>query len=241
MNTTYFIADLHLSDDTPLINQGFFTFLDKLQQNAKRVDAVYILGDFFEAWIGDDNRTALNQKVANELNKLSKAGVKLYFTHGNRDFLIKKQYAKACGMTLLPEQTVIDLYGTPTLICHGDELCTDDIEYQKFRKKSRSWWWQTLMLILPLSFRQKKAAKIRAHSKQSKKMKSQAIMDVNERAVSEYFAKFNVNQMIHGHTHRPNVHSYDNNKTRYVLGDWYTDLWYIEASQQGIKLISEPL
>ena len=104
-----------------------------------------------------------------------------------------------------------------------------------------AWWWQTLMLNLPLSFRQKKAAKIRAHSNQSKKMKSQAIMDVNERAVSDMFIKFNVSQMIHGHTHRPNVHKYDNNKTRYVLGDWYTDLWYIEASHEGLELIKEPL
>jgi UDP-2,3-diacylglucosamine hydrolase len=241
MNKTYFIADLHLSDDTSLINQGFFSFLENLKQNANSVDALYILGDFFEAWIGDDNHTALNQQVANELNQLSQAGVKLYFTHGNRDFLIKREYANACGMTLLPEQTVIDLYGTPTLVCHGDELCTDDIEYQKFRKKSRSWWWQTLMLNLPLSFRQKKAAKIRAHSNQSKKMKSQVIMDVNERAVSDMFIKFNVSQMIHGHTHRPNVHKYDKNKTRYVLGDWYTDLWYIEASHEGLELIKEPL
>ena len=241
MNKTYFIADLHLSDDTSLINQGFFSFLENLKQNANSVDALYILGDFFEAWIGDDNHTALNQQVANELNQLSQAGVKLYFTHGNRDFLIKREYANACGMTLLPEQTVFDLYGTPTLDCHGDELCTDDIEYQKFRKKSRSWWWQTLMLNLPLSFRQKKAAKIRAHSNQSKKMKSQAIMDVNERAVSDMFIKFNVSQMIHGHTHRPNVHKYDKNKTRYVLGDWYTDLWYIEASHEGLELIKEPL
>ena len=241
MNKTYFISDLHLGDETEKINNAFFSFLEMLTHCPDKIDALYILGDFFEVWIGDDNKTALSEKVANKLAQLTSSGVDVFFTHGNRDFLVKKKFAKACGMTLLKEQTVIELYGTPTLLCHGDELCTDDVEYQKFRKKSRSWWWQTLMLSLPLSFRQKKAAAIQARSKESKMNKSLAIMDVNEQAVSDFYERFNVSQMIHGHTHRPDIHYYKNGAIRYVLGDWYSELWYIEASQDGLNLINKPL
>lgn len=241
MNKTYFISDLHLGDETREINSAFFQFIERLATQANNVDALYVLGDFFEMWIGDDNQTELSDRVAECLSNLSSLGIKIYFIHGNRDFLIKKHYAKKCGMHILAAQTVIDLYGQPTLLCHGDEMCTDDIEYQKFRKKSRTWWWQTLMLTLPLSFRQKKAATIRAKSKESKKSKSLDIMDVNEHTVSEYFDRFGVNQMIHGHTHRPHVHQYKSGKTRYVLGDWYSELWYIEATQNDLKLLQEPL
>lgn len=241
MTKTYFISDLHLGEETPTINAAFFAFLESLERQASSVDALFILGDFFEVWIGDDNQTPLSLEVADRLKQLSHKGIKLFFIHGNRDFLIKKRYAKQCAMTILPEQAVINLYGTATLLCHGDELCTDDVEYQAFRKKNRTWWWQTLMLNLPLSFRRKKAAQIQARSKMAKQQKSLDIMDVNEQAVARFFKQHQVSQMIHGHTHRPKVHQYNNQLTRFVLGDWYQSLWFIEASKDDIKLVEQPL
>lgn len=240
MSKTYFISDLHLSDDTPIINRAFFSFLDSLELQANTVDALYILGDFFEVWIGDDLKTPLSEQVAKRLSSLRELGIKVYFIHGNRDFLLGKRYAKKANFTLLPEQTVIDLYGTPTLICHGDELCTDDVDYQKFRKKSRGWWWPRLMTSLPLFYRKRVAANIQAKSKEAKKNKSLAIMDVNDEAVLGAFATHQVSQMIHGHTHRPNTHHYEPKNTRYVLGDWYEQGSYLVADKNGCQLVFKP-
>lgn len=241
---TYFISDLHLSDDTPTINHAFFHFIDnKIIQDASNIDALYILGDFFEVWVGDDYQTALTKKIAQTLKQVTTLGIPVYFICGNRDFLLGKHYAKIAHLTLLPEQTVIDLYGTPTLLCHGDELCTDDIDYQKFRKKSRGWWWPKLMLALPLWYRQRVAANIRAKSKDAQQHKPLDIMDVTQHAVLEAFEQHQVSRMIHGHTHRPNTHHYSVNGqqlTRIVLGDWYNQGSYLLAEKHGCSLISEP-
>ena len=152
MRQTYFIADLHLSDSRPDISAAFYHFLNTHILN-QDVDALYILGDFYEVWVGDDYETPLSKEVASRLKQISDSGTPVFFIHGNRDFIIRNKYAKQAGMTLLSEQTVIDLYGTPTIILHGDEMCTQDVEYQKFRKKARGWWWPRLMLALPLWYR----------------------------------------------------------------------------------------
>lgn len=239
---TYFIADLHLSENRPDISEAFYRFINT-HIIGKPVDALYILGDFFEVWVGDDYVTELASEVAKHLKAVKDGGTPVYFIHGNRDFIMREQYAKRAGMVLLNEQTVIDLYGTPTVILHGDEMCTQDIEYQKFRKKSRGWWWPKLMLTMPLWYRKKIARNAREKSKLSQAEKPIEILDVVDDAVLAMFAKYNVSNMIHGHTHRPNVHTYTVGKqtlTRTVLGDWYTQGSYLVVTPQGQKLINTP-
>ncbi|TGE85814.1 UDP-2,3-diacylglucosamine diphosphatase [Pseudoalteromonas sp. KS88] len=242
MRQTYFIADLHLSESRPDITAAFYQFLDSHIVN-KDVDALYILGDFFEVWVGDDYVTQLSTDVAARLKRVSNNGTSVFFIHGNRDFIMRDGYAKKAGMTILDEQTVIDLYGTPTVILHGDEMCTQDIEYQKFRKKGRGWWWPRLMLALPLWYRRSVAKKAREKSKQNQAGKSLDILDVTEEAVLNVFAKHQVNNMIHGHTHRPDVHHYKAHGealTRTVLGDWYTQGSYLVVTPESQKLMSTP-
>jgi len=242
MRQTYFIADLHLSDSRPDISAAFYHFLNTHILN-QDVDALYILGDFYEVWVGDDYETPLSKEVASRLKQISDSGTPVFFIHGNRDFIIRNKYAKQAGMTLLSEQTVIDLYGTPTIILHGDEMCTQDIEYQKFRKKARGWWWPRLMLALPLWYRRSVAKKAREKSKQNQAGKSLEILDVTQEAVLDVFAKHQVKNMIHGHTHRPNVHHYKEQGTeltRTVLGDWYTQGSYLVVTPDSQKLVSTP-
>ena len=243
MKQSYFIADLHLTENRPDITAAFFDFLDNKIINDD-VDALYILGDFFEVWVGDDYQTDLSKSVAARLGLVSESGTEVFFIHGNRDFIMREGYAKSASMTLLPEQVVIDLYGTPTVILHGDEMCTQDVEYQKFRKKSRGWWWPKLMLAMPLWYRKKIARNAREKSKQSQAGKALEILDVTEDAVLAMFKKHQVANMIHGHTHRPNVHHYRvNNKTltRTVLGDWYEQGSYLRVTPANQELISSPL
>ncbi|RJF37393.1 UDP-2,3-diacylglucosamine diphosphatase [Pseudoalteromonas gelatinilytica] len=242
MNQSYFIADLHLTENRSDITAAFFDFLDSKIINDD-VDALYILGDFFEVWVGDDYQTDLSKSVAARLSQASKSGTEVFFIHGNRDFIMREDYAKSASMTLLPEQVVIDLYGTPTVILHGDEMCTQDIEYQKFRKKSRGWWWPKLMLAMPLWYRKKIARNAREKSKQSQAGKALEILDVTEDAVLAMFEKHQVANMIHGHTHRPNVHHYNQSGktlTRTVLGDWYEQGSYLRVTHEQQKLIHSP-
>lgn len=234
----YFIADLHLSEDQPDITECLMRFL---ASDAVHADALYILGDLFEYWLGDDNVTPLSTQVANAFQSLASQGVPIFFIHGNRDFLIRQRYATACGMTLLPEQTVIDLYGTPTLIMHGDELCTRDRVYQKFRKKARGWWWPRLMLSLPLSSRIKIAENGRKKSKQNQQKLSNEIMDVTPEEVVSTLAHHKVSRLIHGHTHRPAIHDLvvDNQPAqRIVLGDWYEQGSMLKVSAQQCELLT---
>ncbi|CAH9050618.1 UDP-2,3-diacylglucosamine hydrolase [Pseudoalteromonas holothuriae] len=234
MRKTYFISDLHLSEEHPKITQAFFNFLS--QHINADVDALYILGDFFEVWIGDDEQSPLAIEVANKLNAVSQVGVKVFFIHGNRDFLLGTRYAKQAGFELLPEQQVIDLYGASTVILHGDEMCTQDIAYQKFRKKSRGWWWPRLILSLPLSVRRNIARNGRAKSKAKQMNQTTDILDVTQSAVIAMFEQNQVEHMIHGHTHRPDVHHYKHNNktlTRTVLGDWYSQGSYLVVNEHG--------
>jgi UDP-2,3-diacylglucosamine hydrolase len=237
---TLFIADLHLSADRPDITQAFLQFL---QTKAQQVDALYILGDLFEVWIGDDNPDPLLQQVAAALRQYS-ALVPVYFCHGNRDFLLKKQYANRAGLHLLPAHTVIDLYGSPTLLMHGDSLCTLDVGYQKFRRWWNQPWWQWLILNLPLWYRRRLARKARRTSYRDKAGKTAAIMDVTPTEVPLIMAQYQVQHLIHGHTHRPAVHPLQVGTLpgwRYVLGDWYEQQSWLEVSASKWQLHFSPL
>jgi len=186
MAYTLFISDLHLSAEREDIAQCFFDFM---KNEAPTAEALYILGDLFEVWIGDDNVTQFSNKVAAAINAVSKL-LPVYFIHGNRDFAIGKDFAARCNMRLLPEQYVINLYGRKTLISHGDELCTRDIQYMKFRKKARGWWWPKLMIALPLSMRRKLATEGRETSKNNQQYLSEEIMDVTQSEVVAAMNKY---------------------------------------------------
>jgi len=237
---TLFIADLHLQTEEPAITAGFLRFL---QGEARHADALYILGDLFEAWIGDDDPNPLHREIAIAIKALVDSGVPCFFVHGNRDFLLGKRYARDCGMTLLAEETVLDLYGRNILIMHGDTLCTDDTGYLAFRAKVHTPWIQTLFLALPLFIRSRIAAKMRAGSKAANSSKSMTIMDVNPQAVASVMAKHQVQWLIHGHTHRPYMHDLtvnDKPAHRMVLGAWHTEGSMIKVTPDGVELIAFP-
>lgn len=234
MSRTLFIADLHLCQEEPAITAGFLHFL---QREAPHCDALYILGDLFEAWIGDDDPNPLHQQVARALRALP---VPVYFIHGNRDFLLGRRFAQACGMTLLPEEQVLTLYGHRLLIMHGDTLCTDDAGYLRFRAKVHNPWIQRLFLTLPLWIRKRIAARMRADSKQANQHKSQTIMDVNQEAVVATMLRQQVPLLIHGHTHRPAIHTLSlqgEPAQRAVLGAWHSRGSMIQLDASGIQLI----
>ena len=238
MQKTYFIADLHLSENRPHLLALFRQFM---QEQAPEAEKLYILGDLFDFWIGDDEQSDLISEVQQLIRHLTEQGVPCYFQHGNRDFLIGKKFAKACGLTLLPTYQVIDLYGTPTLLCHGDTLCVDDVKYQHYRKKVHQKWRQWLFLHLPLKVRLKIAEKIRAKSRQDKQVKSTEIMDVNAVFVQQMFAQFHVTQMIHGHTHRQKHHEIPPHFHRIVLGDWGETSSLLEVTPHSIEFINDTL
>lgn len=238
MQKTYFIADLHLSENRPHLLALFRQFM---QEQAPEAEKLYILGDLFDFWIGDDEQSDLISEVQQLIRHLTEQGVPCYFQHGNRDFLIGKKFANACGLTLLPTYQVIDLYGTPTLLCHGDTLCVDDVKYQHYRQKVHQKWRQWLFLHLPLKVRLKIAEKIRAKSRQDKQLKSTEIMDVNADFVQQIFAQFHVTQMIHGHTHRQKHHEIPPHFHRIVLGDWGETSSLLEVTPHSIKFVNDTL
>ncbi|MBR9908089.1 MAG: UDP-2,3-diacylglucosamine diphosphatase [Gammaproteobacteria bacterium] len=236
---TWFISDLHLSPARPDIAALFESFL---QNQASGADALYILGDLFDAWIGDDDTSEFVQRMQHALRALTASGVPVYFMAGNRDFLVGQQFSQLTGVTVLPEPSVIDLYGKQTLLLHGDTLCTDDKSYQRFRKVIRWRPLQQLLLALPLSWRMGIANKLRASSKTQKPLTEQQlrIMDVNEHAVREAFVSHDVQYLIHGHTHRPAVHQHrlPNGELaeRIVLGDWYSQSSYLKVTANKREL-----
>lgn len=238
--TTLFIADLHLCTEEPAITAGFLRFL---AGDARKADALYILGDLFEAWIGDDDPNPLHHEMAAAIKTLTDSGVPCFFIHGNRDFLIGKRFARESGMTLLPQEKVLNLYGRKVLIMHGDTLCTDDAGYQAFRAKVHQPWLQKLFLSLPLFIRQRIAAKMRAGSLAANSSKSLEIMDVNPQAVIAEMEKHQVQWLIHGHTHRPAVHEVTANAQpafRVVLGAWHTEGSMVKVTPDDVELIAFP-
>jgi UDP-2,3-diacylglucosamine hydrolase len=238
---TYFIADLHLAQNRPDITACFLRFL---KNDAPQAQHLYILGDLFEAWIGDDDDSAFLTNIAEALASLSALGTTIYYIHGNRDFLLGQRFAKKSTMILLPEVDLIDLYGESVVIMHGDTLCTRDIDYQKFRKKSRSWWWQAIIKSLPLFVRKKIAADYRKKSATATAFKSQDIMDVTPDEVVKSLENYHSQLLIHGHTHRPAVHELIANNQqakRVVLGDWYEQGAWLKVTPTSMQLMNKPL
>lgn len=223
--TRLFISDLHLSEEQPELTALFLRFLDEQVQGC---EALYILGDLFEVWLGDDDTSPLNQIVIGALRAVSDRGVRLFFMHGNRDFLLGPGFERLTGGRLLPEPSIITVDDTPALLMHGDTLCTDDIEYQQFRAQVRDPCWQAGFLALPLAERQRLAGQAREQSRTRTREKSEEIMDVSPGTVRKIMAQHGVQQLIHGHTHRPGIHyfhldnHFDNGQLarRIVLGDW---------------------
>jgi UDP-2,3-diacylglucosamine hydrolase len=236
MPGTLFISDLHLDPERPAITE---LFLELLNSRARSADAIYILGDLFEAWIGDDDHSPMNQAVCKGLNNCASAGTPVHVMHGNRDFLLGEEFAEACSCTLLDDPALIDLYGTPTLLMHGDLLCTDDTEYMSFRRMVRDPQWQAELLSKSLHERQMIASGMRNQSREQTGGKPESIMDVNDDAVREMMSTYNVQRLIHGHTHRPAVHDLllaDKPAQRIVLGDWYEQGSLLECSSTGCRL-----
>jgi len=229
-----FISDLHLAPERPAVTRAFLSFLG---DQASQAEALYILGDLFEAWVGDDDPTELAAQVQASLGELSQSGVKLYIQHGNRDFLIGRRFIRRCGAELLADEHLIHYQGQTALVMHGDSLCTDDVDYQRFRRKARNPIYKWCLSHLPLKRRQKLASDWRTKSMSANSNKATAIMDVNSDAVDAVMAKHQVNVLIHGHTHRPDQHLVSEGQ-RIVLGDWHDLGWVIRMSEEGFDLQS---
>ena len=238
---TFFVADLHLTDERPAATGRFFRFL---QDEVAGADALYILGDLFEAWTGDDHDEQVARDAASRLKSLADAGTAVYFMHGNRDFMLAQRYAAQSGMTLIGDPTRIDLYGAPTLLMHGDTLCTDDLAYQDFRRRVRRPFVLALLRRLPRSLRRRLARQARAGSESAKAGKTAEIMDVNADEVARVLREQSVCRLIHGHTHRParHVHVVDGHDCeRWVLPDWYERWGYAVCDAAGCALRVEAL
>lgn len=221
MSGEIFISDLHLHESRPHITQLFIRFLKKEAVNAS---ALYILGDLFEFWVGDDNPDSHDRHVVNHLKNFSQSGTPLYIMHGNRDFLMGKQFAHDTGCQILEDPDIIRIDNQDILLMHGDLLCTDDTQYQKFRQEVRTRQWRDRVLSMPLADRLAWFQSLREDSRQSIQHKAAEIMDVNQNAVVRYMQDYHVDLLIHGHTHRPAIHHFQLDKTpatRIVLGDWY--------------------
>ncbi len=238
--TSLFISDLHLDEKRPDITWAFFDFL---RSHASKAQTLYILGDFFEAWIGDDDRSDLIDQVSAELKNLTNKGVALYIMHGNRDFLIGRQFCNTVGAELLSDPTVIELNGEATLLMHGDSLCSDDQEYMQFRKMLRSVDWQKEALAKPLEERRVIAQHLRMASSEANSNKAEDIMDVNPDDVIREMQNHQCHRLIHGHTHRPMRHPLSiggKPAERIVLGDWDNAIWFLSADDRDLKLEKIP-
>jgi UDP-2,3-diacylglucosamine hydrolase len=234
---TLFLSDLHLSPANPAAAAAFEAFA---RGPAREAAAVYILGDLFDAWIGDDQlRSRFYRRIAQALRGIRDAGAALFVARGNRDFLIGEGFADATGATLLPERTVLDVGGIPTLLLHGDELCTDDVAYQRFRARTRTPQWREQILSKPYWVRRGIAAYFRLRSRRATAQKDEGIMDVNDGAVAEAFRTHDVTRMIHGHTHRPACHALTVDgvpRERHVLAAWHDDGHYLEVDDAGVRV-----
>lgn len=243
--TTLFISDLHLDAERPAVTELFGAFM---QKEATRADALYILGDLFEAWVGDDDPSDTGAYVAARIREVADAGVPVFFIRGNRDFLVGDAFARRAGMRILPDPAVVMLYGKPAILMHGDLLCTGDTAYQAFRAQTRNPAWQAQFLAQPLSARLAFATQARAASaahqggmKQSDKATFETLTDVAPATVDTTFTQFRIDTLIHGHTHRPAIHdlTVENRACqRIVLGDWYEQGSVLRVEPDGMTLDS---
>lgn len=214
-----------------------------MRTEAPKADALYVLGDLFEFWVGDDDKTPFANQIRTEFKALTDSGVRVFFIQGNRDFLLGKRFCKQTGITLLDDVCTIELYGKKAVILHGDTLCTDDVDYQKFRKTVHQPWLQWVFNHIPWFIKKKIVAKVQSDIRDDKSNKSLDIMDVNQSEVENVMSQYCVDLMIHGHTHRPDTHHFDVNgvkKTRIVLGDWYTQGSVLQVNSDGFLLETRP-
>ena len=233
-----FISDLHLTEERPEANERF---IELLEGKARAADALYILGDFFESWVGDDDLEApFNAVIAGMLADLARRGVPVYLMHGNRDFLIGERFCAATGAKLLADPIVHEIQGVRTLLMHGDTLCTDDLDYQNWRRIARSEEWQREFLAKPLAERRHATVGMREKSKEVVQAKPAEIMDVNDAAVAQAMRAHAVTRLVHGHTHRPGRHALTiggRPAERWVLPDWYGRGGYLEIGRGAPKLV----
>jgi len=233
-----FISDLHLTEERPEANERF---IELLEGKARAAEALYILGDFFESWIGDDDLEApFNAVIAGMLADLARGGVPVYLMHGNRDFLIGERFCAATGAKLLADPSVHEIQGVRTLLMHGDTLCTDDLDYQNWRRISRSEAWQRQFLATSLAERRRAIVGMREKSKEVVQAKPAEIMDVNDAAVAQAIRAHAVTRLVHGHTHRPGRHALTIDgrpAERWVLPDWYGRGGYLEIGRGAPKLV----
>ena len=233
---TLLISDLHLDPGSPAIARQFLAFLDEARQESR---ALYILGDLFEAWLGDDDPDPAAREIVTALRRLTDAGVPCYFMHGNRDFLVGRRFAAETGCTLLEDGTMVDLHGERVLLMHGDELCTADTSYQRLRRILRNRVVSFTVRNLPLATRRRLGQRLRAGSRMHVGATAPEIMDVTPAAVLETMRQAGVRTLVHGHTHRPAIHRFDLDgqpARRIVLGDWYTQGSVLEWRDGGIEL-----
>lgn len=238
---TLFTSDVHLDSENSVITHSFVDFLSR---RAPGAEALYVLGDLFEVWVGDDDYSALNTRIADAFSALSAQGTRVYFMHGNRDFLLGQTYAERCGATLIQEPTIIECHGIRIALIHGDSLCTRDVEYMKFRKMVRTQRWQSEFLERSLVERHMIAQQARMQSKEHSSHKPSDIMDVTPQEVLNLLHELQVNCLVHGHTHRPAVHTIRlqepiNDKVeaqRIVLGSWDNQGWALELGEHGFDL-----
>lgn len=235
LSKTWFISDLHLDPSHPEIISQFSALLNTADAS---VDAIYILGDLFEVWIGDDEQSAFHTEIIQQLNNCVTRGTKIYVMHGNRDFLIGSKFLAASGCILLNDEEKINLYGTPVLLMHGDTLCTQDTAYQRARKFMHHKILQSIFLMLPISFRKKIAAAARKASKEHTGTTDAYLMDVTQAEVERVMQAHDINVLIHGHTHRPAIHIFtnaDHEKKRIVLPAWHGDVSVLEWRSDNSK------
>lgn len=231
-----FVSDLHLDAERPEAIDAFVRFVERECVKSERL---FILGDLFEVWVGDDDDDPHLAKVINAIASLRNYEVPCYIMHGNRDFLLGKSFAQRTGARIMTDFVTVDVYGQSLLLTHGDLLCTDDTAYMKLRATVRDPQWQSGFLSRPIEERRQIAASMRARSKTETAMKPSDIMDVNEAAVDETLRSHGVNVLIHGHTHRPGVHRFEVDgkpATRIVLGDWYSEGTILQWDRNGFKL-----
>lgn len=230
------ISDLHLEEERPDITRAF---LDLLGGRARTAEALYILGDFFEVWIGDDAMTPYQLSICQALRELSDSGTQIFLMHGNRDFMLGQAFCKAAGATLLKDPSVVDFYGEPVLLMHGDSLCTRDEAYMRMRRYLRNPLSLWILRHLPLRTRRKLARKLRNESRAQTRMKANDIVDVTPDEVPRVMQEHRVHTLVHGHTHRPAIHKLqigEQAAKRIVLGDWDRQGWALQVDEQGFQL-----